>query len=326
MVDIRSNTNPDFVSVHYFRTCRVRHWVSQEVFLSPEFLTLKVYSAIANIGVDFVASGYPTADAFGAIQLPAAFIGGMPAGAEQILSFLRGISDVDSQVSSSSPEERVALSELAKSVLGQATQYALWGHNECYKKFTRPVMMDSLPRPYADLYCAEQRDMYMYKDISLLDSRLKALLKHLSSKMLVSKFFFPSKTDGPSICDIVLYAYLSVLLSIPEKFCPFYFCKDPDEETKEIIHRLRSFLLDFDDHLWHLNAQRAEHIDARGPMPSASKATATEEGPEEEPTEHETSVSTAQRPLLGTTERMQNIVFLSIAAAAIASVMYLNRK
>jgi hypothetical protein len=325
MLDSRNNISTDYVSVHYFKTCRVRHWVSQETFLSPEFLILKVYSAIANIGVDFVPSGYPTAEAFGAIELPAAFIGGKPAGPAQILSFLREISDVDSQVVSSSPEERIALLGMAETVLGQATQYALWGHNECYKKFTRPAILDSVPRPYADVYCSQQREKYMFKDLGLLDTRLKAFLEHLNSKILISKFFFPSKADGPSICDIVLYAHLSVLLSIPEKFCPFYFCKDPDEETKEIIHRLRSFLLDFDDHLWHLNAQRSDQIDTRGPLPSASKAAATGDQ-EEEPSETETSVPETQRPLLGTTERMQNIVFLSCAAAAIAGVMYLNRK
>jgi hypothetical protein len=60
-------------------------------------------------------------------------------------------------------------------------------------------------------------------------------------------------------------------------------------------------------------------------LPSASRAAATGDQ-EEEPSETETSVPETQRPLLGTTERMQNIVFLSCAAAAIAGVMYLNRK
>jgi hypothetical protein len=315
----------NYLSVHYFKTCRVRHWVSQETFLDPKFLVLKVYATVANIGLEFVPSMYPSIDAFEGIPLPASFIGGRAAGFDGILKFLHGMVDVDSQVVSSSIEERQALSVLAENVLGDAVQYALWGHKECYKKFTLPIMTDSMSRPYADVYCSEQRTQYMHKDLQLLDSKLKSLMKFLSSKILVSKFFFPSSSDAPSACDITMYAYLSVLLSIPDKFCPFSFAKNPDDDMKEITHRLKSFLLDFDDYLWHLNSQRAEQLDTSGPLVSAALAAVTAEMSAETEAGESTPIEEIRRPFLGTTERKQNLLFLSLAVSAIAAVMYLNR-
>lgn len=316
----------EYLSIHYLKTCRIRHWVSQEVFLSPEYLILKVYATIANIGIDFVPSSYPTAGAFEGLNLPAAFLGDQAAALEGIMAFFRDIVDLDKNVSAS-PEERQAMRVLAERLLGQAIGYTLWGHTECYKKFTKPIMRDSMRIPSADLYCSARRKEFIYKDLELLDSQLKSFLKYLNSKLLVSKFFFPAG-EAPSSVDIVLYAYLSVLLSVPDKFCPFFFAKSQDPETQEIVNRLRSFLLDFDDFLWHLNSQRADQIDMAGPIPSASRAAllnAELETCDTETSSEEGASEPADRPLLGSKERTQNIIFLSAAFAAMGAVMYSSR-
>ena len=323
-----SNDSPvtlQYLPVHYFQTCRVRHWINQEIYLSPEFLTLKVYATIANIGIDFVPSSFPQVEAFSHIPLPAAFIGGKPAGTEAILNYLRRILDLDQNVSQSSKEERAALSILAQSVIAEAIEYMLYGHFECYTKFTQPVLFDSMPRPFADWYAADQHAIWVNRDMALIDSRLKDLFKFLNNKIRSSKFFFCS--DAPSICDIVLYSHLSVLLSIPEKFCPFFFVREITDETEEIMHRLKSFLLDFDDWLWQLNARRSEQLETNAPLASATLAARGPSLPASgvlTPSEHESEQ--LGRPLLGSGEdRKQNYLFLLAAAATMCSVVLFSK-
>ena len=320
-------SNLDNLSIHYFKTCRIRHWVSQEVFLQPEFLILKVYASIANIGVDFVPSSYPTAGAFEGLDLPAAFIGDKPAGIEGILAFFKDLCNIDKGVPSSQ-EERAAMKVLTERLLGEAIRYTLWGHSECYKKFTKPVMRDSMRSPSADIYCSSRRKEHMYKDLELLDSQLKSFLKYLNTKLLISKFVFPIG-EAPSSCDIVLYGYLSVLLSIPDKFCPFFFSKTQDPDTLEIVNRLRSYLLDFDDFLWQLNSQRADQIDMAGPVPSAHRAALLNAQLATSDMETSSEIDASEsvdRPFLGTKERTQNIIFLSAAFAAMGAVMFFTRR
>ena len=309
----------EWLAVHYFRTSRVRHWVSQEVFLCPEFLMLKVYATVANIGIDFVPSSHPKAAAFGERNLPAAFIGGKAAGVDDIVSFLRTVVDIDDH-----DEEKQALCSVTRKLLGEAINFTVWGHRECFEKFSKPIMRDSMATPYAELYCSRRRTENKNKDLGILDQELKSFLKYLNSKIRSSKFFF--STENPSLCDIVLYSYLSVLLSVPEKFCPFFFAKSPDEDSLEIINRLRSFLLDFDDFLWQLNAQRAEHLDMAGPLPTAAKAALSGGSTELRPDTELDPETADEKPLLGTKERTQNIIFLSAAATVMAAVIYSSSK
>jgi hypothetical protein len=326
-------SSTDFLSIHYFKTTRVRHWVSQELFLSPEFLTVKLYATIANIGVEFVLSSYPNAAAFGAVNLPAAFIDGKTANFEEIIRFFTRWVDLDKHVKQSSKEEREALRVHTEEILGEAIKYNLWGHNECFLKFTRPVMKDSMPRPYVHFHCANRRRDYMHKDLEVLDGKLKAFLKYLNSKLLTSKFFFPAihgSNEAPSLCDVILYAHLSVLLSIPEKFSPWHFANSADPESREIIDRLRSYLLDFDDFLWQLNSQRAEELNISGPICTASKAAlidAKSAGDSGEPDTDEVTDLTSKKPFLGNMQqRMHNILFLVGAFAAMGSVVYFSKQ
>lgn len=318
-----SQESTEFLAVHYFRTSRVRHWISQDVFISPEFLLVKVYAAIVNIGLEFIPSAYPSVQALGNIDLPAAFIKGSPADYQGILRYLQTISDLDENASSASKEERDALIVHAQSVLKDAIMYTLWGHPECYSKFTLPVMKDSMPRPFADIYSAESHREWEVRDRGLIDSKLKKFFKYLNSKLRSGRFFFPvtiASAEFPSICDVVLYSFLSVLLSIPDKFSPFFFASDSQsEETGEIVQSLKTFLLDFDDWLWQLNAKRSQQIQDPSLIPSAHMAAAgsavlsSEATREEAYDENAPSSEKDVRPLLGTTDRMQNLVFLTAA-------------
>lgn len=316
--------NTEFLAVHYFKTSRVRHWISQELFLNPEFLLLKVYSTIANVGIDFVPSAYPAAEAFGSMQLPCAFIKGNAAGSEGVLRFLQSMVDIDASIRLK--EERDALAVLSQGVIGDAIQFALWGYAECYSKFTQPVMRDSMPRPAAEIYCARMREQYMHKDVELLDTNLMHLFKFLCSNIRGSKFFF--NDEKPSTCDVVLYSYLSVLLSIPDRFCPYSFAKDQSDDTQEIVHRLRSFLLDFDDYLWQFNAKRAEQIESSKPLLSAALASGELDLPHQPEISADTQPENASKPFLGedSTARRQNIIFLSAAAAVMAGVIFFSSK
>ena len=315
-----------YLAVHYFQTCRMRHWISQEVFLSPNFLLLKVYSTVVNIGIDFVPCSYPSAEALDHIPLPAGFVKGTPSGTEGILQYLRSIAEVDTSISSSTQGERAALSVLAETVITEAIQYLLWGHADCYSKFTYPIMMDSMSRPFGDVYCAGQRAQWTNRDCELINAKLKNLLKYLNSKIRYNKFFFSN--DRPSMCDIVLYSHLSVLLSVPDKFVPFFFVKDTSDDTVEMLHRLKSYLLDFDDWLWQLNAKRAEQIEPSAPLHSALVAAAGDVAtvPAGEGAAGEATLDTSSpsKPLLGTDKR-QNLAFLGIVAATMAGVVMLTR-
>ena len=325
-VDDEDAETMTYLAVHYFQTCRVRHWINQEIFLSPKFLMLKVYGTIANIGIDFVPASYPSAEALSNIPLPAAFVNGKSVGCEGILKYLRNIHDIDQAIPSSTKEERLALSAWAQGILHEAIEYTLFGHYECCTKFTLPIMFDSMPRPYADNYCSSKMDAWVNRDKALIDSKLKELFQYLNSKIRNSKFFFSN--ESPSMCDIVLYSHLSVLLSIPDKFCPYFYVGDQtDEYTQELLHRLKSYLLDFDDWLWHLNSKRSEQIEGNTLTPSAMVAARGIVAPAAAPEEQESNETiNVEKPLLGQPQdRSQNIAFLVVVAAAMVSVVALNR-
>jgi glutathione S-transferase len=316
-----------YLAVHYFQTCRVRHWINQEIFLSPKFLMLKVYSTVANIGIDFVPAPYPTAESLSNIPLPAAFLDGKAVGCEGILKYLKSIYDIDVAVPSSSHEDRLALSAWAQGVLQEAIEYTLFGHYECYNKFTLPVMFDSMPRPYADRYCSGMMDAWINRDRELIDSKVRELFRYLNSKIRSSKFFFSN--ENPSLCDIVLYSHLSVLLSIPDKFCPFFYVGDnTDEYTSEQLNRLKSYLLDFDDWLWHLNSKRSEQIQGNTLTPSSLVAARGSCVPIQNNNEQEetSGILKVEKPLLGEgRDQKQNIAFLVAVGAVMLSVVALNR-
>lgn len=321
----------EFLAVHYFRTCRVRHWISQDVYISPEFLLLKVYAAIANIGLDFVPSAYPSVGALADIPLPAAFLKGIPADYEGILIYLQSLADLDAEASPSSKAERDALIVHAQSVLRDAVNYTLWGHPDCYAKFTLPVMKDSMPRPFADIYSSGKHKRWAMRDSWIIDSKLNSLFKFLNSKLRSGRFFFPVSTksgESPSVCDVVLYSFLSVLFSIPENFSPFFFASDSQsEETQEIVQSLKAYLLDFDDWLWQLNARRSQQIEDPKLIPSAGLAVAV--GPlveenQETMNDLEQEDSSSRRPLFGTQERMQNLLFLAAAVTTMLGAVFVS--
>ena len=306
----------EFLAVHYFHTARMRHWIEQEVFLCPKFLLLKVYASIANIGIDFVPATYPSAGAFGHIGLPAAFIKGFPTGSEGILKYLGSLTATALE-SGGFNEEKLALSALTESTLSEAIQYNLWGYQECFANFTWPVMLDSMPRPYADRFCKEQVGRWINRDVDLMNRKLESLFKVLSRRMSVSRFLFSQ--DQPSLTDILVYSHLSVLLSIPDKFSPFFFARD-EEALVELVQRLKSYLLDFDDWLWQLNAKR-DRLVPSAEVDVGSEADPPNASPVDEPAFSE------PRPFLGkdSESRRSNLLFIGLAAAAMATVGYASQ-
>jgi hypothetical protein len=251
---------------------------------------------------------------------------------------MQSIVDIDSSLSSSGGSvgrgadyERLSLETYGVEILTGAIQYALFGSHECSSKFTCPIIYDSIPRPFADSWLATQRETWLNRDKELISASLWKLLKQLVSKIgwgSSRKFFFDP--DKPSVCDVYLYSYLSVLLSIPDKFVPYPFLRDgvEDDEVEEVVHRIKTFLLDFDDWLWQLSSKRAnEHATklivsaskaAKGAFPnSLSERTDEEIG---------NSPTADNRPFLGkdTEARKSNLLFLGAAGAAMVGVGYLS--
>ena len=322
----RCDTDGQFLAVHYLHLCRVRHWVSQEVFLDPNLLMIKVYASIANIGIDYIPASYPTAGVFGAaLELPAAFINGEAAGTAKIISYLRSIVDVDKNIKNSFSEEREAIQTGASRVLHEAIHYALYGQTDCFAKFTTPIMRDSLPRIYAKSFCSERQREWINRDRELISSRLWNVVKEISNKLgwtSSRKFLFD---DHPSVCDIALYSYLSILMSIPEHLTPYHFLKHgvPDD-VDEVIQRIKSYLLDFDDWLWQINAKRSDESAGLLPLlPSAANAAkGTGEGANEVEEEQEESPTEKERSFLGEQSdvRKSNTVFLACSALTMVAI------
>jgi len=321
-----TDSEGQFLAVHYMHLCRIRHWVSQEVFLDPNLLIIKVYAAISNIGIDFIPSSYPSAEVFAGIPLPAAFIEGQPEGTRGILRYLRSIVDIDQDIRNSYPEERAAIECGASTVLSDAIEYALYGHGDCYTKFTCPVMRDSLSRIYVDSYLSSQRTKWINRDNDLISGQLWRVIKEISRKLGWTsgrKFLFD---DRPSVCDISLYSYLSILFSIPENLTPYEFLKhdQSDQDIEETVQRIKSYLLDFDDWLWQLNTTRSNESAGLIPLlPSAAKAAkGVSSSPVEEDEEENTETEQVNRPFLGKDSdvRKSNVIFLSVAAVSMIGI------
>jgi hypothetical protein len=156
------------------------------------------------------------------------------------------------------------------------------------------------------------------RDASLVDAKLKSLVKFLHSKLRSGRFLFPISTpsgETPSVCDVALYSFLSVLFSIPDKYSPYFFASEDDqsEETVEIVQSLKSFLLDFDDWLWHLNSKRSQQIEDPKLIVSAKLAAVGPQVKEREEDDTNEQPAKVDRPLLGTKDRMQNLIFLAAA-------------
>ena len=292
--------NSEMLSIHYFHTGRMRHWIEQEVFLCPELLIIKVYASIANIGIDLIPSKYPTAAAFGDIALPAAFISGQPMGTKGILKYLHTLHDQEI------PD--TCLSTWAAEVLSDAIEYTLWAFPECVKHYTWPIMKDSLPRPFADLYMIEKRKLWQNRSVALINSRLNALFKQCYSNLLKNRFMYGS--DKPGFTDIVLYSYLSVWVSIPEKISPF---NTTDSETLE---RLKSFLLDFDDWLWHHGRNNTDKPLIESAQTTHVISTTT--------IDEQTIETKDNTPFLGKDPetRKGNVVFLTFVAVTMGAIGY----
>ena len=304
------------LAVHFFRTCRTRHWVNQEIFLTPEFLLLKVYATIANIGIDFIPSCHPSVGSLG--TLPAAYINGSPAGTVGIIKYLKTLVNLDTDFPG---HEGNCLAVAAETILGEGIKYSLFGHGECFNKFTFPIINDSMSRPAADLYLSSQRSDWINRDSEVISSRVSNLFKQLGSKIGYSKKFFFSDSK-PSVCDIVLYSYLSVLLSIPEKFSPFRFLRDDDEDD-EVVHRLKTFLLDFDDYLWQLSSKRNNQIEPNILISSTSLAAKGVAAADIDPDEETTNGPS--KSFFGDDKvRRSNILFLGIAGAAMTAVAWIS--
>ena len=323
-----------YLAVHYLHTCKIRHWVSQEVFLDPYFLILKVYATIANIGLDFVPSSYPQVGAANGVNLPLAFINGEAADVHGIIRYMQSIVDIDSSLSdkSNTPAyERDCLQTYGTDILKTAILYALFGAHDCFQKFTSPIFRDSISRPYGDQWLSDQKAHWVNRDRELISKSLWKLLKQLVTKIgwgSSRKFFFDS--EKPSFCDVVLYSYLSILLSIPEKFIPYTFLReDKEEDEEEIVHRIKTFLLDFDDWLWQLSSKRAtEHATKLiNSAASAAKGSLSKSPNAGEPGEDvEDEENRIHRPFLGKDHdaRKSNLIFIGIAATAMVCVGYMS--
>jgi hypothetical protein len=319
------DSSSNHLAVHYFATVRTRHWVSEEVFLSPEFLILKLYAAIGNVGIDFVPSRYPSVGAFGPMELPAAFIEGRGAGIDGIMKFLRSVVDIDQlhadQISDPN-EERESLSVAATRTLSQSIQYTLFGSQEVFVKFTKPVIFDSMQsRIAAEFFLSHKRTQWINRDHRIIESDLVQLLRHISSKLFRSNDKFLFSNSAPSVCDMIVYAHLSVLFSISEPYTPFACLRD-NEEMEEILQRLKGFLLDFDDWCWARKARLAEL--EQSPIPTADLAARGNQIVVEAVQADEEDPKHVTRPLLGKDPetRNRNMIFLAFAATAVAAVGY----
>lgn len=148
------------------------------------------------------------------------------------------------------------------------------------------------------------------------------LLKHIvSSKLSRQKFIFSDLT--PSLCDLVVYAYLSVLFAIPEEYTPFECIRNDgsDEDIYENVHRLKGFLLDFDDWLW--TSRKARPEDNQPIRTSLLAAQGNANCDEPHSNTDESAAVPVSKPFFGkdSAARNSNLAFLGFMGVSVAILL-----
>jgi hypothetical protein len=161
-------------------------------------------------------------------------------------------------------------------------------------------MRDSIPFPINRLI--QRRDDLNF---NLINLRLIELIQILNIKL---------NNFNSSILNfnhLVIYSYLSVLLSIPEQLTPW----GSKFSDSNLILKIKNFLLDFDDYLWQLNQNRDDR-----PLPSAYQPPPLPDTEKEEAGEEQSPGGIDS--ILGK-EKRNNLIFLGIAGASVISVLSL---
>eukprot|EP00922_Rhytidocystis_sp_ex-Travisia-forbesii_P008876 GHVS01012972.1.p1 GENE.GHVS01012972.1~~GHVS01012972.1.p1 ORF type:complete len:465 (+),score=15.08 GHVS01012972.1:118-1512(+) len=175
----------------------------EEVFLSPQYIALKLYSLVANFQINFLASQFPYCNSLG--HLPAAFVSHAAQTSEDLLTWFASIRDIDHLQSKATllplhaenynfPGEatRKALvtgkSSLAMlsgaadcdifvyrtivvEKVSRLINYVLWLYPRCYNNYTKPICSATLPGIFSEwfAYRRKRQMAQTYQHVGLPD-------------------------------------------------------------------------------------------------------------------------------------------------------------
>ncbi|KEP60970.1 UNVERIFIED_CONTAM: hypothetical protein HHA_267090 [Hammondia hammondi] len=242
---------------------------SEEVFLCPEAVFLRIYCLLTNLEVTFLPSLYPSSRALG--TLPAAFYNDGVLHGRSLQFLLQEERDLDALLASSlqssshasslasaasfSPSSPScsqssssllransdALAACIETKLSEVLDFTLWCYEPCYSRFTARVYRHSLPGVYAPFFLLQRRrrvaarfrgvdSVHILRSFLEILERLRGLERERGSQSPpTTRFLF---ADNPSKADVKLYAYLSVLFQIPSEYTPWHAAPASPEHEK----------------------------------------------------------------------------------------------
>mmetsp|Transcript_5445 Transcript_5445/g.15099 ORF Transcript_5445/g.15099 Transcript_5445/m.15099 type:complete len:545 (-) Transcript_5445:797-2431(-) len=194
--------------------------------------------------------GYPSCSALDHTPFPAAFINHEPVGGIHLLkrikkhhdidkdAFVRLAGDDDSKLRELQ-SDAVVYTSMVVEAFTAILEYLLWLYPPLYGGFMRPIYFTSMAYLNALTYCAYERARVQQKHGHLSLRQVLDKL-HVVCKALVDRLDDPAKPlaatgpsaaaaagrhffygDAPLTLDVVVYAYTSVLLSLPSRLVPW---------------------------------------------------------------------------------------------------------
>ncbi|KFH01757.1 hypothetical protein TGVAND_267090 [Toxoplasma gondii VAND] len=241
---------------------------SEEVFLCPEAVFLRIYCLLTNLEVTFLPSLYPSSRALG--TLPAAFYNDGVLRGRSLQFLLQEERDLDALLASSlqsssrsssrtsaasaspaSPAcsqssfsllkaDSEALTACIETKLSEVLDFTLWCYEPCYSRFTARVYRHSLPGVYAPFFLLQRRrqvaarlrgvdSVHILRSFLEILERLRSLERERGSQSPAARFLL---ADNPTKADVKLYAYLSVLFQIPSEYTPWHSAGASPEHKK----------------------------------------------------------------------------------------------
>lgn len=204
------------------------------VFLCPLTLELSFYKTVFHVPFSLVGEGHPYVTSLG--QLPCGVERDTVHVKDQLLKRVcqlsfRGFPDPPTRLLQSDlpPDERryvtenVVLQELATAQLG-VINHLLWCNDKIYRKYTRPIMMASMPTILAVFFCWRIRQNIQeycgsFSDEDVVIRRLQLTLQACSKRLQQNGQFYGE--SRPNYVDARVFSWLAVIFSIPLQDTPF---------------------------------------------------------------------------------------------------------
>eukprot|EP00039_Didymoeca_costata_P030039 m.27655 g.27655 ORF g.27655 m.27655 type:complete len:294 (+) comp7916_c0_seq3:70-951(+) len=131
----------------------------------------------------------------------------------QIIARLRGVANIDSNLSTKDCADAVAIETMLTSMLYPAIQHFLWLDPKNYQDVTRPSYATSLPFPLAAFILptmvSKARAVTHSNDELEIKQKASQCLETLADLLGSSKYFYGNR---PSSIDAIVFGYIGIIL------------------------------------------------------------------------------------------------------------------